>query len=344
MALASIVKRGNPLYSFLYLMNDGSLSNPVAFYSATPSSFGGNIYVMAPTATPGFNKIVSVDPVYHTSSNIDSSNATYGGYVDFGFTQTVSTYGAGFPYTSTNILVTGDCNISIKVYRFNSDCNAYNATYDLLNVDSNKPLLAGMRTLCIRQPDPHNAVMLMNSVTYTPYGILNAALTIGDQGPYNGGGDLRNQDPTTVLASSAFNDIGRIFTSSSNFYYVGRGTFSNIYYGGPTGSSFTAVTGTTASSNKNVVDATFDPAGNMWFTLYDTTTYSPSVYTLNKFVLSTPSNGTITYTRTLATVGYGGSPVVGHIPTKGIVIIDDKGNGYYGASDDIYQLNPYYTY
>jgi hypothetical protein len=348
MALASIVKRGNPLYTFQYLLQNGGLSNGVALYSATPLTFGGNIYFLGPQSGSSDLRVASVDPNTHTSTNLITNIVSYGGYIDMGFLQVNSTYGAGVPYTATNFLVVGDCNSSIKVYRYNSDCNSYNATYDLSNVNISIPKLGGMRTICIRQIDVHNATMLVNSVTNTPYGILNAALTIDDNASYTGGGDVRNQTPTTVLSYTSFYDITRIFTTATTFYYVGvsnqfTGNYYNIYYGGSSGSSFTAVTGTTASTTRNVMDATSDPSGNIWFTMIDNTNFS-IVYTLNKFVLTNASNGSITYTQTLATQAGIGGNVIGHIPTRGIVIVDDKGNGYYSASDDVYMLKPYYTY
>ena len=189
----------------------------------------------------------------------------------------------------------------------------------------------------------------MNNAVIPPnYGIQKSTLNIADDGTYIAGGSIRNTPPTIVLSYTAFWDITRIFASPTHFYYVGvlnpdTAAFCNIFYGGTDGSVITPLPNTGAGLNNNVLDATFDPSGNIWYTAINLASDGVSSYGLYKYVLTDASNGYIESGTNLGT-SYSGTTLTGHIPTKGLVIIDDKGNGYYNAEDDVYMTKPYYTY
>jgi hypothetical protein len=345
MALPSIIKRGNPLYTFEYLVsgesNDSNqpLSNVTTIVSANLANFGANVYVLNDVASSNA-KLNEVDPINHTSITIA---AGYNAPTDMSsFAITTTSYNAGSNITVSQtdiwILIADYCNQQIKVVprlittnvgadpyllRDSNDFNTYIST-NILGIGPGSSSTQ-RKLLYIGQEDGY----LSN--TTLRFGSSNALKT----------------DGYTQINTNA--PILRIINSPTTnyFYFIAGSSPYTIRYGGLTGSSFTQLTN--LPSWNELLDITFDPLGNLWFTSYTTDLAGASTYTLKKYVFTNESNGSVTYTKTLGSVGSGGTPVVDYIPTKGIVIADDKGNGYFGGCNSngiqsVYITNPYYTY
>jgi hypothetical protein len=341
MALPSIIKRGNPLYIIEYLVSGESnasnqpLSNVTTIVSANLANFGANVYVLNDVASSNA-KLNEVDPINHLSLTIA---AGYNAPTDMAsFAITTSTYNAAsnitVSQTDTWILVVDYCNQQIMV----------------------TPRITGSIESSYLLRDSNN----FNSYISDAYniGIGPGSTSTQRKLLYTGGGGLTSTtlrfNNSNILKTDGYTvvnsgDITRIINSptTNNFYFIAGGAPYTIRYGGLTGSSFTQLTN--LPSWNELLDITFDPLGNLWFTSYTTNLAGTSTYTLKKYIFTNPSNGVVTYTKTLGSIGSGGTPVVDYIPTKGIVIADDKGNGYFGGCNSnsiqsVYITNPYYTY
>lgn len=336
MALPSIIKRGNPLYTIEYLVSGPSnvsnqpLSNVGSIISANLANFGANVYVLNDTQSSDA-KLNEVDPINHTSLTINSGYSTPTDMASFAITTT--SYNAASNITISNtittILVVDYCNQQIMVtgeggfYRLRDFSNFNSYISDAYNIGIGPGSTSTQRKLL-----------------YTGGGgLTSTTLRFGTS-------NVLKTDGYTVVNG---NSIGRIINSPTTnyFYFMSAGAPYTILYGGLTGSSYTELSN--LPSWNDLYDITFDPLGNLWFTSVNLDLAGTGTYTLKKYVFTNESNGSVTYTKTLGTVGSGGSPVIGYIPYKGIVIADDKGNGYFGGYDSngvqsVYVTNPYYTY
>jgi hypothetical protein len=343
MALPSITKRGNPLYTIEYLVtgptssSNQPLSNVSTIISGNLANFTANVFVLTDT-TSSNAKLNEVDPINHTSITIDSG---YNYPIDMAsFAITTTSYNAASNLTLTNtdiwILIADFCNQQIKVVpRLNNsigtsyilrDSNDYN-TYISTNILGIGPGSSSTqrKLLYVGQEDGY---------------VSNTTLRFGSS-------NVLKTDGYTVVNTNG--PISRIINSPTTnyFYFMGGSSPYTILYGGSTGSSYTELSN--LPSWNELLDITCDPLGNLWFTSYTTNLAGTRTYTLKKYVFTNGSNGSVTYTKTLGTIGSGGTPVVDYIPTKGIVIADGKGNGYFGGcnsseSQSVYITNPYYTY
>lgn len=342
MALPSIIKRGNPLYIIEYLVSGESnasnqpLSNVTTIVSANLANFGANVFVLNDT-TSSNAKLNEVDPIGHTSLIINSG---YNYPTDMSsFAITTTSYNAASNLTLTNIdtwiLVADYCNQQIMVTPRIS--NTLESSYILRDFTTFGTYISTN----ILGIGPGSSSTERNLLYIGTNGsVSNTTLRFGTSNL------LKTSNYTEVNTNTP---ITRIINSptSSNFYFIGGSSPYTIVYGGLTGSSYTEL-GNLPSWNE-LLDITFDPFGNLWFTSYTTDLAGASTYTLKKYVFTNLSNGSVTYTKTLGSVGSGGTPVVGYVPSKGIVIADDKGNGYFGGYNStgvqsVYITNPYYTY
>lgn len=342
MALPSIIKRGNPLYTIEYLVSGPSnasnqpLSNVTTIISADLANFGANVYVLNDVASSNA-KLNEVDPINHTSL---IRNSGYNAPTDMAsFAITTTSYNSASNITLTNtdtwILVADYCNSQIMVTPRLQ--NSIEASYRVRDSNDSNTYI-GPNILGI---GPGSTSTQRNLLYIGTNGKLsNTTLR------FTNSNLLRTSNYTEVNENSP---ILRIINSptTNHFYFIAGSSPYTIRYGGLTGSSFTQLTN--LPSWNELLDITFDPFGNLWFTSYTTNLAGTSTYTLKKYIFTNPSNGVVTYTKTLGSIGSGGTPVVDYIPTKGIVIADEKGNGYFGGCNSnsiqsVYITNPYYTY
>jgi hypothetical protein len=343
MALPSIIKRGNPLYIIEYLVSGPSnasnqpLSNVTTIVSANLANFGANVYVLNDVASSNA-KLNEVDPINHYSLTIASG---YNNPTDMAsFAITTTSYNAASNLTTSQtdtwILVVDYCNQQLKVVPRLVTTNVGADPYLLRDSNDSNTYISNAYNIGIGP----GSTSTQRKLLYTGAGgLTSTTLRFGTS-------NTLKTDTYTVVNSGS---ISRIINSptTNNFYFIADGSPYTIRYGGLTGSSFTQLTN--LPSWNELLDITFDPLGNLWFTSYTTNLAGTSTYTLKKYIFTNPSNGVVTYTKTLGSIGSGGTPVVDYIPTKGIVIADDKGNGYFGGCNSnsiqsVYITNPYYTY
>jgi hypothetical protein len=343
MALPSIIKRGNPLYTFEYLVsgesNDSNqpLSNVTTIVSANLANFGANIYVLNDTQSSNA-KLNEVDPINHYSVVIGSGYNTPTDMASFAIT--TSTYIPGsnitLSQTDTWILIVDYCNQQLKVVPRLITTELGAEPYLLRDSNDFNTYISDAYNIGIGPGSSSTQRKLL----YTGAGGVTSTTL-----RFNNSNVLKTDGYTVVNGNS----IGRIINSPTTnyFYFMSAGAPYTILYGGLTGSSYTELSN--LPSWNDLYDITFDPLGNLWFTSVNIDLAGTGTYTLKKYVFTNESNGSVTYTKTLGTVGSGGSPVIGYIPTKGIVIADDRGNGYFGGCNSngvqsVYITNPYYTY
>ena len=134
--------------------------------------------------------------------------------------------------------------------------------------------------------------------------------------------------------------VNKIFSSpGGDIYYVSvEGGISTIRFGGSDGASFTQLTGLPGTIGSGNVDyittAEFDPSGNLWMSGSNINN-SITTYFLKKYVFNSGSKtaGSVTSTQT-----------IDNAPSRGLLITNSSGDGYYSSANGIYYTNskPYY--
>jgi hypothetical protein len=324
MALASVVKRGFPLYSYTTL--GAPIGLPYELQLTTPNTVGGNIYAYYDVDVASIDTNTNI--VTPILSNLTLSNA--GGMTFF----TIDNSAKGGILADYLIVNTG---LVFYVSQTSNDSNGkiiYTAPYTLTNGISNiaAPTLASLAV----------------TNRYTIIGEPAVFPSLVSQG---GGVNLLSVDSNGTLIAGNTNivnsNLGRGLYSptTNNYYYLSNVPPARIYLAGSSLTSniilpntnpigYTIVPPPTGDDIYTIVDITFDPYGNLWISgqILDQGT-STTVYVLSKYVFTNLSNGSVTYTTQLLSEPY-----------RGLVILDASGNGYYSGSTGVLMTRPYYSY
>jgi hypothetical protein len=356
MALASVTKRGVPLY--IYNTLSYSITSPITLASSTPTTVGGNVYVMWRATPPGGDvyTLVSVEP----GNGIITTISPGGAYGLPGFSSQVKDFGF-FKYNNNktgangilyDFLVVDDfCNSQIAVIQSYRDFKGTLVTtqYPLQIIGApGTYLVPGLSIGCPVVPIGGPPIILSdkNVTTWTidnTTGVATAAqwmaCNVLSNITFDEGISTIACSPTTnVFYTFGGTKIYRVGTTTSNGSNVINGSVVSV----PTTllqSLFPIGYSNAGAVQCSNADIAFDPYGNLWFTT-NVVTSSPSYFItpfVSKFVFSDSNyiNGTVTY-----------SQQISNQPSKGLVILDGVGNGYYSSTvaNGVFMINPYYTY
>ena len=349
MALASVIKRGFPLYYYDTL--SAAIPLVITIQSTSPATIGGNVYVLYDSGGGGpFNpRLVSVDPKTQVISTI-TATVPGSNVVDMGSFTYLNSRGNGITYTYMIINTMGNFQVS-STYIDSGSGKPITSNYTLNLQGGSTPLGVGGTAVGVPVTQTTTAPLMMTggyqaTLAVTTGGILEA-LTLSNlnTGTIPGTGGIGMGQATTIACSPTTNFFYYIVGGLSNIVLAGKNSTvtSNITLSNTDPIGYTIVKPPSGGDSFSNADITFDPYGNLWisgkinFAGSPPTIPSSVVYTLSKFTFSDSngSNGAVTYTQTLA-----------NPPSKGLVILDATGNGYYSSttSNGVFMTQPYYTY
>jgi hypothetical protein len=346
MALASTIKRGFPLYYYNTL--SAAIPAVVTIQSTSPATIGGNVFVLYDSGGGGpvNPRLVTVDPktqeITTVINTISGSNI-----VDMGSFTYLNSRGNGRTYTFM-IVNTSTSYLVASTYIDSTSGKPITSNYTLNLQGGSTPLSAGGGN-AIGVPVTQTTTaprMMLGSYQATLdvdtngilTGLSSTSMNTGNIGlPTSYGMD----QATTIACSPTTNFFYYIVPGVSNVILAGKNTTvtSNIKLSNTDPIGYTIVKPPTGGDSITLADITCDPYGNLWISGKIDFIGPPSttVYTLSKFTFSdaSGSNGAVTYTQTLA-----------NPPSKGLVILDATGNGYYSSttSNGVFMTQPYYTY
>jgi hypothetical protein len=345
MALASVVKRGFPLYYYDTL--SAAIPLVITIQSTSPATVGGNVYVLYDSGGGGpvNPRLVSVDPktqeITTITNTVPGSNV-----VDMGSFTFLNSRGNGIRYTYMIINTVGNFQVSSS-YIDSASGKLITSNYTLNFQGGSTPLGVSGTAVGVPVTQTTTEPRMMSggyqaTLAVTTGGILEAlTFTQLNTGTIPGSGGLGMDQATTIACSPTTNFFYYIVAGLSNIVLAGKSNTvtSNITLSNTDPIGYTIVKPPTGGDAITNADITFDPYGNLWISGKIDFVGPPSttVYTLSKFTFSDSngSNGAVTYTQTLA-----------NPPSKGLVILDGTANGYYSSttSNGVFMVQPYYTY